>query len=67
MISDMDAMLACVRCAHEHSYDLCCALGLQQGSFLKNKSFSVGSFVRGKSVKEELNVDSTCVRHVTLE
>ena len=31
-----------------------CAQGLLQGSSLKKKSVSGGSFIRGKSVKEEL-------------
>ena len=45
-----------VRCAHAHSYNLWCAPGLPRGSFLKKKSVSGGSFIRGKSVKEELRL-----------
>ena len=43
-------------CAHAHSYNLYGAQGLLQGSSLKKKSVSGGSFIRGKSVKEELNI-----------
>ena len=45
-----------VRCALAHSYNLYCAQGLPQGSSLENKSVSGGSFIRGKSVKEELSM-----------
>ena len=43
-----------MRCGHAHSYKLYGARGLPQGSSLKKKSVSGGSFIRGKSVKEEL-------------
>ena len=43
-------------CAHAHSYNLYCAQELLQGSSLKKKSVSGDSFIRGKSVKEELLV-----------
>ena len=53
MVSDMDAMLSCV-------FNLCdvrmrIAVYGTQGSALKKKSVSGGGFIRGKSVKEELN------------
>ena len=43
-----------MRCANCHSYNLYCAQELPQGSSLKKKSVSGGSFIRVKSVKEEL-------------
>ena len=45
-----------MRCAHAHSYSLFCAQGLPQGFSLKMNSVSGGSFIRVKSVKEELSV-----------
>ena len=57
MVSDMDAMLSFnLRCAHAQSYDLYCAQGLVQGSSLEKKLVSGGSFIRGKSVKEDLTI-----------
>ena len=58
IISDMDAIVSCI-------FNLCdvcmcmditffCAQGLPQGSSLKKKSVSGGSFTREKLVKEEL-------------
>ena len=44
-----------MQCAHVHSYNMYCAQGLPRWSSLKKKSVSGGSFIRGKSVKEELN------------
>ena len=44
-----------MRCAHAHSYNRYCAHGLLKGSCLKKKSVSGGSFIRGMSIKEELN------------
>ena len=41
---------------HAHSYNLYGAQGQLGGSSFKKKSVSGGSFVRGKSVKEELNL-----------
>ena len=40
---------------HAHSYKLYGAQGLLGGSSFKKKSVSVGSFIRGKSVKKELS------------
>ena len=56
MVSDVDTMFSCIsNLCDVHSYDLYCAQGLPQGSSLKKKSVSGGSFIRGKSVKGELN------------
>ena len=59
MVSGMDAMFSCIFnlcdsiCAHMRMR-MYGAQGLLQGSSLK-KSVSGGSFIRGKSVKEEFN------------
>ena len=49
-------------CTHTHSNNLYCAQGLLQGSSLKNKSVSGGSFIGGKSVKEELKGDREALK-----
>ena len=49
-----------------HSYDLYCAQGLPQGSSLKKKSDSRGSFIRGKSVKEEVSISNIAVLGIML-
>ena len=41
---------------HAHSYNLYCTQGATSGVLLKKKSISGGSFIRGKSVKEELSL-----------
>ena len=58
MVSDMDAMFSCIFnvCDVRMRIAITCAQGLPQGSSLKKKSVSGGSFIRGKSVKEELNM-----------
>ena len=66
MVSDMDVMFSCIF----NLRDVCmriaitcrlyCTQGLPQGSSLKKKSVSGSSFIRGKSVKEELITNSDC-------
>ena len=63
MVSDMDAMFSCifsVGCAHAHSYKMFCDQGLPRGSSLKKESVSGSSFIRGKSVKEEIKNSKIC-------
>ena len=50
-----------VLCAHAHSYNLYGAQGLLHGGPPKKKSVSGGSFIRGKTVKEELIIAYTCI------
>ena len=48
------------QCEHAHSCYLYCAKGLLQGSSIKKKSVSGSSFIRGKSVNEELIPNRSC-------
>ena len=58
MVSDMDAMFTCILnlCRVHMSIAITCIVpgGYCRGSSLKNKSVSGSSFIRGKSVKEEI-------------
>ena len=47
------AFLTCAMCACAQLYSVLCP-GATSGVLLKKKSVSGGSFIRGKSVKEEL-------------
>ena len=53
MVSDMDATCIVPR-------------GLPQGSSLKKKSVSEGSFIRGKSVKEQLRLPRPTPAHALM-
>ena len=59
MVSDMGAMFSCIfnLCDVRMRIAMTCIvpLGYLRGSSLKKKSVSRGSFIRGKSVKEELS------------
>ena len=60
MVSDMDAMFSCILnlCDVRMCKAITCNVprGYLKGPPEKKKSLSGGSFIRGKSVKEELNI-----------
>ena len=60
MVSDMDAMFSCIfnLCDVRMRIAISC-IGLLQGSSLKTKSVSGCSFIRGKSVEEDLMYTTT--------